>query len=78
VKQTIVGMYEAKTHLSEYVRRVADGGEEVIISVAGTPRVKMVTYSSPSLPRKPGLLAGKIVVKPGFDELPPGFDDLVA
>jgi prevent-host-death family protein len=77
MKQTVVGMYEAKTHLSQYVRRVAAGAEEVIISVAGTPRVKMVTYTPPSTPRKPGLLKGKIVIKPGFDQLPPGFEEIV-
>ena len=77
MKQTIVGMYEAKTHLSKYVRRVAAGGEEVVISSAGTPLVRMVAYSPPSAPRKPGLLKGKIVIKPGFDELPPGFEEIV-
>jgi prevent-host-death family protein len=77
MKQTVVGVYEAKTHLSKYVRRVATGGEEVIISSAGTPLVKMVAYSPPSAPRKPGLLKGKIVIKPGFDELPPGFEEIV-
>jgi prevent-host-death family protein len=75
VKQTVVGIYEAKTHLSKYVRRVAAGEEELIISSAGKPLVKMVTYTPPSSPRKPGLLKGKLVVKPGFDDLPPGFED---
>jgi len=74
VKQTVVGVYEAKTHFSKLVRRVA-AGEEVIIASAGTPVAKLVGYSPASAPRTPGLLEGKIEVKPGFDELPPGFDD---
>lgn len=77
MKQTIVGVYEAKTNLSKLVRRVAAGGEEVVIASAGTPLVKMVSYTPSTAPRKPGLLKGKIVIKPGFDELPPGFDELV-
>jgi len=78
VKQTVVGIYEAKTHLSKYVRRVAAGDEEIVISSAGKPLVKMVVYSSPSTPRIPGLLRGKVAIKPGFDELPPGFEALGA
>lgn len=76
MKQTVVGIYEAKTHLSKYVRRVAVGEEELIISSAGKPLVKMVAYSPPVSPRKPGLLKGKVVIKPGFDELPPGFEEI--
>jgi prevent-host-death family protein len=78
MKRTVVGVYEAKTHLSKYVRRVASGEEEVVISSAGTPLVKLVAYSPPTTPRKPGLLKGKIVIKPGFDEPPPGFDGIVS
>jgi prevent-host-death family protein len=73
--QTIVGVYEAKTHLSKLVRRAA-AGEEVIIASAGTPVAKLVPYSTPSEPRKPGMLRGRIEMKPGFDEPPPGFQDL--
>ncbi len=76
MKQTIIGIYEAKTHLSKYVRRVAAGDEEVIISSAGKPLVKMVTYSPSAARRMPGLLKGEVVTKPGFDELPPGFEAL--
>jgi prevent-host-death family protein len=77
MKQTVVGMYEAKTHLSKYVRRVAAGDEEIVIASAGRPLVKMISYSPPSAPRRPGLLKGKVVIKPGFDELPPGFEAAV-
>ena len=73
MKQTIIGVYEAKTHLSQLIGRAA--GEEVIIARAGHPVAKIVGYSPPSEPRKPGLLKGQITIKPGFDELPPGFED---
>jgi prevent-host-death family protein len=73
MKQTVVGIYEAKTHFSKLVRRAA-AGEEVVIASAGNPVAKLVAYSPPSAPRKPGVLAGQIEIKPGFDELPPGFE----
>jgi prevent-host-death family protein len=71
---TIVGVYEAKTHLSKLVRRAA-AGEEVIIASAGTPVAKLVPYSAPSQPRTPGMLKGQIHIKPGFDELPPELEE---
>jgi len=74
MKRTVVGVYEAKTHLSKLVRRVA-AGEEVIIASAGTPVAKLVGYSPLSVPRKPGLLKGQIEIKPGFDEPPLGFEE---
>jgi prevent-host-death family protein len=36
-----VNMHEAKTHLSRLVERV-EGGEEIVISRAGTPAAKLV------------------------------------
>jgi prevent-host-death family protein len=74
--QTIVGVYEAKTHLSKLVRRAA-AGEEVIIASAGRPVAKLVPYSAPSEPRRPGMLKGRVEVGPGFDDLPPGFEEVV-
>jgi prevent-host-death family protein len=73
MKQTVVGIYEAKTHFSKLVRRAA-AGEEVVIASAGNPVAKLVAYSTLSAARKPGLLAGQIKIQPGFDELPPGFE----
>jgi prevent-host-death family protein len=74
MRETVVGIYEAKTHLSKLVRRVASGDEEVVIASAGTPLVRMVRYATPSTPRAPGLLKGKVAVHPGFDDLPAGFE----
>ena len=67
-------MHEAKKHFSKLVRRAA-AFEEVIGASAGHPVAKIVGYSASSTPRKPGLLAGKIKIKPGFEQLPPGFED---
>ena len=75
MRQTVVGMYEAKTHLSKLVRLVV-AGEEVVITSAGTPLVKMVSYTPPTAPRTPGLLRGKVVIEEGFEGLPPGFDEV--
>lgn len=71
-----MGIYEAKTHLSRYVRRVAAGDEEVVIASAGTPLVKMIAYTSPASPRRPGLLESQITIGSDFDELPPGFEEI--
>jgi len=73
VKQITVGMHEAKTTLSQLVKK-ARAGEVVIIANHGEPVAKLTAYSGPTPERKPGRLAGRIVIKPGFDQLPPGFE----
>lgn len=74
MKQRTVGMYEAKTSFSQLIGRVV-AGEEVVISRSGQPVAKIVRFTPLSEPRRPGLLAGQVVVKPGFDEPPPGLRD---
>lgn len=69
---TIVGMYDAKTNFSRLVSR-AEAGEEIVVSRAGKPVAKIVAYTAPTKPRKPGRLKGRIEIKPGFDEVPPEF-----
>ena len=76
MRRKTVGIYEAKTNFSKLVHQAAEGSE-VIISNGGKPIAKIVGYS-PELPvRKPGLLAGKVLIKPGFDDLPGGFEEYV-
>lgn len=65
-------MHEAKTNFSKLVKQ-AVAGEEVIVARAGEPVAKIVAYSAPKVPRKPGMLKGKIWIAPDFDELPEGF-----
>ena len=74
MKTVVVGIHEAKTNFSKLVKRV-EAGEEVIVQNFGKPVAKLVPYAPAKAVRKPGLLAGQITIKPGFDELPPGFDE---
>jgi prevent-host-death family protein len=65
---TQVNLYEAKTHLSVLVDRVAKG-EEIVIAKAGKPMAKLVALV-PKLksPRKPGKnLLGITYVAEDFD-----------
>lgn len=70
----MVGMHEAKTNFSKLVKQ-AEAGQEIVIANAGKPVAKIVGYRSTHADRKPGLLAGKIVIKPGFEDVPDGFDE---
>jgi prevent-host-death family protein len=72
---TTVNVYEAKTHLSKLLDRVANG-EEVIIARAGRPVARLVPVTRRSKPRVPGGWEGRVWIAPDFDELPP--DLLVA
>ena len=72
MKRTVVGMYEAKTNFSRLVSRAA-AGEEIIVSNAGKPVVKIVAYTPPVKQRKPGRYEVLITILPGFDDLPEGF-----
>jgi prevent-host-death family protein len=67
-------MHEAKTNFSKLVKRAA-AGDEIIVAKSGDPIAKIVAYSAPQVSRTPGMLAGKIRIKPGFDDTPPGFGD---
>ena len=61
-----VNIHQAKTHLSKLVEQ-ASQGEEIIIAKAGKPMAKLVPISAVRVPRKPGLLKGKIRVGEDFD-----------
>lgn len=49
--ETAVGLFEAKTHLSEYVAR-AERGEEVIITRHNKPVAKIVPLSHEAPPKE--------------------------
>ncbi|MBA2384552.1 MAG: type II toxin-antitoxin system Phd/YefM family antitoxin [Actinobacteria bacterium] len=70
----VVNMHEAKTNLSKLVRQV-EAGEEVIVSRGGEPVAKIVPYTPPAVPRRPGRMKGQIKILPGFDEIPPEFEE---
>jgi prevent-host-death family protein len=66
----IANIYEAKTHLSRLVERVA-AGEEVVIAKAGKPVARLIPYREGEPPkRKPGYWRGKVRIAADFDELP--------
>lgn len=69
-----VNVHEAKTHLSRLLQRAAEG-EEVVIARAGVPVARLVRYTPPLEPRKPGAWKGRIWIADDFDDDLP--DDLM-
>jgi prevent-host-death family protein len=72
-RRIVVGIHEAKTHFSKLVKQASEG-REVVVKNGGMPVAKIVGYRPAGRTRKPGMLAGKIRIKEGFDALPEGFD----
>lgn len=68
-----INIHQAKTQLSKLIEKVKNG-EEVIISKAGTPVAKIITYRPLTKKRTLGLLKGKIKIAKDFDALP---DDII-
>ena len=65
VRETVT-LYEAKTHLSSLVERVA-GGEEIVIAKSGKPKALLVPLASRPVERRPGLGRGQWRVRRDFD-----------
>ena len=61
-----VGIHQAKTHLSELLRRVA-AGEEVVIMRGREPVARLVAATPPALQRRLGIDAGKYAVPDDFE-----------
>lgn len=71
---TVVGVHEAKTHLSQLLRRVAEG-EEIEIHSNGRPVARLVPV--PPTPRREfGIDAGQMQIADDFDDPLP--DDILA
>jgi prevent-host-death family protein len=66
-----INVYDAKTHLSQYLDAVV-GDESFVICKHGKPIARLVKYV-PSQIRQLGLGKGTITMAPDFDELPPDF-----
>ncbi|HEY3726212.1 MAG TPA: type II toxin-antitoxin system prevent-host-death family antitoxin [Solirubrobacteraceae bacterium] len=65
-----VGMHEAKTKLSQLVKR-AESGEDIVIARNGKPAVRLVAVRrTSSLDSVRGLWRGKVRISDDFDELP--------
>lgn len=66
---TVVGVGEAKTHLSRLLRQVANG-EDVVIERDGTPIARLVPISPPK--RELGFARDDMWIADDFDDpLPP-------
>lgn len=64
-----MNIHYAKTNLSRLIESVG-GGEEIVISRAGTPVAKLVPFAAPS--RRLGLDKGLVSIPADFDApLPP-------
>jgi prevent-host-death family protein len=59
---------QAKAELSALIEDVLKGNE-VILAKSGKPVARLVAYRGPSQPRRPGCMAGEILVA-DFDSLP--------
>lgn len=73
---TAVNMHEAKSSLSQLVKR-AERGEDIVIARNGVPvaRITRLKASKPKLPW--GVLRGKIRMLDNFDEPMDEFKDYV-
>lgn len=72
---TSVTVHKAKTHLSQLIA-AAEAGEDVVITRANVPAVRLVPIT-PTPPRRVfGALAGQVAVGPAFFEPLP--DDEIA
>jgi prevent-host-death family protein len=68
-----ITVHQAKTRLSEILRRVA-AGEEVIILNRDRPIAKLVAFSRKTPKDLRGDLKDRIRIAPDFDATPPDFE----
>jgi prevent-host-death family protein len=68
-------MHEAKTHLSQLVKRALDG-EEIVLTRRGEPAVRLVpARGGGGLASLAGVWQGRVRIAEDFDELPEDFDE---
>jgi prevent-host-death family protein len=70
-----VSLYEAKTHLSEFIERAANG-EEFIVSKSGKPKARILPLALKPNAVRLGVWKGKLRIGEDFDDPLP--DDLLA
>ncbi|OHD70366.1 MAG: antitoxin [Spirochaetes bacterium RBG_16_49_21] len=61
----VINIHEAKIQLSRLLNRAAKG-EEIIITKAGKPMVRLSPIGKKIMKRKPGSAKGKIIIKEDF------------
>ena len=64
-----VNMREARSQLSQ-LGQLAWEGEEIVITKAGKPYLRLIPYLAAGIERKPGALEGQVWMAPDFDETP--------
>jgi prevent-host-death family protein len=72
-----IPIHEAKTQFSRLIAR-AEAGEEIIVRRGMKPVAKIIAYSEPTAPRRPGALKGLIEVGEDFDAPLDDFADYAA
>lgn len=65
-----MNLYEAKTHLSTLVDRVA-AGEEIVIAKHGKPMARLVPIEKPKRPREPAHVIQVTYIADDFDAADP-------
>ena len=68
-----VNIHEAKTHLSELLKRVMRG-EKIVIAKSGKPVAVLSPIDEVPTCRIPGIDAGKVIIAPDFDDPLPDFE----
>ena len=68
--QITVGMHEAKTRLSELVRKVLEENADVIITQRNKPVMRLVPYRETHKSRGFGVMKDKIDIPEDFDQTP--------
>lgn len=63
---SVVGVRQAKTHLSRLLAQV-EADEEIVIACRGKPVARLVSYK-PQGKRQPDVLKGRVVLHEGFFE----------
>jgi prevent-host-death family protein len=65
-----INIHEAKTHLSQYLQRVKNNHEVIVICKNGVPIAQLTEYKGTKT-RKIGLLKNKIFIADDFDNALP-------
>jgi prevent-host-death family protein len=71
----IVNISEAKTHLTQLVKRVL-AGEDIVIARQGEPLVRLSVYQMDLTPREGGQMRGQIWMSDDFNDPDPELEAL--
>ena len=72
MKSAKINIHQAKTHLSRLIEDVANGNE-ILIAKGGRPMARLVPLGRDDMPRRVGLLKGKLRIADDFER---SFDSL--